>query len=303
MGLGGRGNPPPVPEAAVVTSGPRGGHAFSPRAPGRRGGHGGHRSWGSRRAHDLTLEPLMAPLPLSPRWPLAPMPWDQVVRLPCPSGLVRPSRPKCQLLWESSPLSCMGAKGALAEGLLCSVPQCLPTNLQRQRHWAVGCPGSAPQSLLKASLVPGRWWEWAAPSPTTAGAWRGPAGLGSPASALVAAHVGAALVVLQEPARTGSGCSFRWPGHAGVCAPALRVGRGQLVSPGPSPLTCCRPRRPPLGRGSAPHSPGGHALPPCLDKGPRCPGRNRQCPTHPPAAQHRCPSQRAAHPPLPDLNL
>lgn len=127
---------------------------------------------GSRRARDLTLEPLMAPLPLSPHWPLAPMPWDQVVRLPCPSGLVRPSRPKCHLLWESSPLSCMGAKGALAVRGYSDLRHsaCPPTCGGRDPGpWAAR---AVLHSLLKASLVPGRWWEWAAPSPTTAGAWR-----------------------------------------------------------------------------------------------------------------------------------
>lgn len=111
---------------------------------------------GSRRARDLTLEPLMAPLPLSPHWPLARIPWDQVVRLPCPSGLVHPSRPKCQLLRESSPLSCMGAKGALAVrgySALCH-GACPPTCGGRDPgSWTAR--GGAPQSLLKASLVPG----------------------------------------------------------------------------------------------------------------------------------------------------
>lgn len=63
---------------------------------------------GSHGACDLTLEPLVALLPLSPHWLPAPVPWDRVVRLPRPSELVCSSRWKHQLLQESSPVSCAG---------------------------------------------------------------------------------------------------------------------------------------------------------------------------------------------------
>lgn len=134
---------------------------------------------GSHRAHDLTLEALMALLPLSPHWPQAPMPRDRVVRLPRPSEVVCSSRWKCQLLQESSPLSCVGAGspspswGAQPCGVTPLRAVVLAHPPVEAETLGSGLPrAGAPQSLLKAFQVPGCWREWAAPSLTTAGAQR-----------------------------------------------------------------------------------------------------------------------------------
>ena len=130
-------------------------------------------------SHRRRVEALMAPLPLSPHWPQAPMPWDRVVRPPRPSEVVCSSRWKCQLLQESSPLSCAGAGppspswGAQPCGVtpLCAVVLAHPA--AEAETLGSGLPrAGAPQSLLKAFQVPGCWRECAAPSPTTAGAQR-----------------------------------------------------------------------------------------------------------------------------------
>ena len=164
-------------------------------------------------------------------------------------------------------------------GLHPSVPRCLPTHLRRQR--------------------PGPWTAWGGCSTESAEGFPGPrvlvgvgspqpdhsrcperwtAGLGSLASALVMARVGAALVVL-----------FQWPGRASVCALVLCVGRGQLI--GLSPPTRCRPRQPPLWEGLSPPCPpwsgrGGHALASVFRRGPQTPWKE--------AATSRSPSSRPA---------
>lgn len=73
------------------------------------------------------------------------------------------------------------------------------------------------------------------------------AGLGSLASAPVMAHVGAALVVLWEPTRRGSGCRFQWPGCAGVCAPTACGKRSARLPRPVSPNTLQASAASPLG--------------------------------------------------------
>lgn len=151
--LRGRGRPPPVPGcrrpwwSRLI---PVGAVQFHPRPQFGGGGHGGLGPGGSHRAHDLTLEALMARCPFHLAWPQAPMPRTEVVRLPHVHlrWCVLP-RWKCQLLpGDPLPLSCVGAgspspsRGAQPCGVtpLCAVVLAHPP--VEARPWAVGCPGA-----------------------------------------------------------------------------------------------------------------------------------------------------------------
>lgn len=127
------------------------------------------------------------------------------------------------------------------------------------------------------------------------------AGLGSLASAPVTARVGAALVVLWEPTRRGSGCRFSGQAARG-CVHPLHVGRGQLTSPGPSHLTRSRPQQPPLWEGPSAPCPlwsrrGGHALTSMLRRRPETPWKEATVSHSPSSRPAQVPSVEGSSPP------